>query len=125
MERGKQSGKAGRTRHDSFFENYRRQHQFPYHPASPIHSYIRLLSSCCPTLSSSSTPTHLIWDLSKEAEYKKAFAGELVPEQVPTSSKEVVSIHLQAVGKNDDSYIGHLVDFNGSWWMGLALGVQI
>jgi len=49
---------------------------------------------------------------------------ELVPEQVPTSSKEVVSIHSQAVGKNDDSCIGHLVHFEGSWWMGLALGVK-
>jgi len=48
---------------------------------------------------------------------------ELVPEQVTTSSKDAVS-HSQAARKNDDSYIGHLVDFKGSWWMGLALGVK-
>jgi len=49
---------------------------------------------------------------------------ELVTEQVSKSSKEVVSIHSQAARKNDDPYIGHLVHFEGSWRMGLALGVK-
>jgi len=76
MERGKQSGKAGRTRHDSFLRTIDASTSFPYHPTSPFRSCIRILSSRCPTLSSSSTPTHLIWVLSKEAEYKEAFTGE-------------------------------------------------
>jgi len=124
MERGKQSGKAGRTRHDSFLRTIDASTSFPYHPTSPFRSCIRILSSRCPTLSSSSYENTSNMGLVRGGIRGSLHWRELVPEKVTTSSKEVVSIHLQAVEKNDDSYIGHLVHFDGSWWMGLALGFK-
>ena len=72
---------------------------FLHHPTPPFRSYIRLLSSCCLRLSSSSYENTSNMGLVRGGIRGSLHRRELVPEQVPKSSKEVVSIHSQAVGR--------------------------